>query len=80
MKIHPPLSCLTPPFYPPRYLHIYRICADNLLKSMARLCICHGINEVTLSINLFDIHDLLSLVGLPKAHYVNYSRFFLNST
>lgn len=68
--LHPPLTFA--PFYSTQYFHVYRICINRLLKSIAWFCFCHGIGGVAVIIDPSNFYEFPSLVRLSKIYYVNH--------
>jgi hypothetical protein len=56
------------------------VCVNKLLKSQTRLAFCHSVGRVSFSIDPLDISNQASLVGLSKAHNINYESLFLYSS
>jgi hypothetical protein len=61
-------------------LHVNLVCANKLLKSQTRLALCHNVCRVGFSIDLLNIGNQASLVGLSEAHNINHESLFLPSS
>jgi hypothetical protein len=72
------LLCYT--FYLFNSLQVSLVCVNKLLKSQTRLALCYSVGRVGFSINLLDISNQASIVGLSKAHNINYELLFLHSS
>jgi hypothetical protein len=56
------------------------VCVNKLLKSQTRLAFCYNVSRVGFFIDLLNIGNQALLVGLLKAHNINYELLFLHSS
>lgn len=57
---------------PDVFIFIILCCVNKLLKSIARFLICHDISGITVTINPPNLFNLLSLMKMLEANYINH--------
>jgi hypothetical protein len=73
-------SLLRCAFYLSNSLQVGSVCVNKLLKSQTRLALYYSVGRVGFSINPLDIGNQALLVGLSKAHDIDYKSLFLHSS